>query len=77
MLYWLVDFNNLTNLIQSMLIKHGLSSATYSVRIVRIDSVPVQQAGCRAGSELELRGEGWDKKKILDNFHWLKYHPDH
>ena len=60
MLYWLVDFNDLTNLIESMLIKPGLSSATYLVRIVRIDSVPVLQAGCRVGSELELRGEGWD-----------------
>ena len=60
MLYWLVDINDLTNLIESMLIKPGLSSATYSVRIVRIDSVPVLQAGCRAGFELELRGEGWD-----------------
>ena len=60
MLYWLVDFNDLTNLIESMLIKPRLSLATYSVRIVRIDSVPVLQAGCRAGSKLELRGEGWD-----------------
>ena len=55
MLYWLVDINDLTNLIESMLIKPGLSSATYSVRIVRIDSVPELQAGCRARSELELR----------------------
>ena len=62
MLYWLVDINDLTNIIESMLIKPGLSSATYSERIVRIDWVPVLQARCRAGSELELRGEGWDSK---------------
>ena len=69
-----------------MLIKPGLSLATYSVWIVRIDLVPVLQAGCRARSELELRGEGWDKKIYLTifdtadscfDFHWLKYHPDH
>ena len=60
MLYELVDFNHLTNLIEFKLIKPGPSSATYSVQIVRIDSVPVLQAGCRAGYELELRGEGWD-----------------
>ena len=52
MLYWLVDFNDLTNLIESMLIKPGLSSATYLVRIVRIDSVPVLQA------RAERRGVG-------------------
>ena len=58
MLYWLVDFNDLTNLIRSMLIKPELSTATYLVRIVRIDSVPVLQVGRRAGSKLELIGEG-------------------
>ena len=60
MIYWLVDINDITNLIESMLIKPRLSLATYLVWIVRIDSVPVLQAGCCAGSELELRGEGWD-----------------
>ena len=55
-----MNINDLTNLIESMLIKPGLSLATDSVRIVRIDLVPVLQAGCRARSELELRGEGWD-----------------
>ena len=35
-----------------------LSLATYPVRIVKIDSVPVLQVGCRARSELELRGRG-------------------
>ena len=60
MLYWLVDFNDLTNLIGSMLIKPRLSLATYPVRIVRIDSVPVLHVGHRAGSELELRGRGGD-----------------
>ena len=58
MLYWLVDFNDLTNLIGSMLIKPGLSTATYLVRIVRIDSVTVLQVGRCARSELELIGEG-------------------
>ena len=52
--------------------------------IVKIDSVPVLQVGCRAGSELELRGGGG--KDLLNNFdttascfdfHWLKSHPDH
>ena len=41
-----------------MLIKPGLSTATYPVRIVRIDLVPVLQVGHHARSELELRGEG-------------------
>ena len=60
MLYWLVDYNDLTNLIGSMLIKPGLSTATYPVQIVRIDLVPVLQVGHCARSELELRGEGMD-----------------
>ena len=60
MLYWLVDFKDLTNLIGSMLIKPGVSLATNPVRIVRIDSVPVLQVGRCAGSELELRGRGRD-----------------
>ena len=34
--------------------------------IVKIDSVPVLQVGCRAGSELELRGGGG--KDLLINF---------
>ena len=58
MLYWLVDFNDLTSLIGSMLIKPGLSLATYPVWIVRIDSLLVLQVGRRVGSELELRGRG-------------------
>ena len=86
MLYWLVDFIDLTNLSGSMLIKPGLSLATYLVRIVRIDSVPILQVGHRAGSELEPRGRGGRFKDLLVNFdttdsgfnfHLLKYHPNH
>ena len=83
MLYWLVDFKDLTNLIRSMLIKPGVSLATNPVRIVRIDSVPVLHVGCCAGSELELRGKGGGGiKDFLVNFdttdsrfdlHCLKY----
>ena len=58
MLYWLVDFNDLTNLIGSMLIKPRLSLATYLVWIVRIDSVPILQVGRCTRPELELRGRG-------------------
>ena len=52
--------------------------------IVKIDSVPVLQVGCRAGSELELRGGGgkdllinFDTTDSRFDFHFLKYHPDH
>ena len=54
------------------------------MQIVKIDSVPVLQVGCRAGSELELRGGGgkdllinFDTTDSRFDFHFLKYHPDH
>ena len=62
-----------------------LSLATYPVRIVKIDSVPVLQVGCRAESDVELRRRGGTKDLLVNfnttdsrfDFHLPKYHPDH